>query len=124
MSLSGIATGSPRCCTTRTKSTSTSASWAIRLDIAAIRNGDSYACVSSTSSAVFASEESATPVTATVSDDGVGWPDDRHRDAEPGHAGLRLATAAVESAGGQLRLLPAESASGSGAAALVTLPRS
>ena len=63
-------------------------------------------------------------VTATVSDDGVGWPDDGHRDAEPGHAGLRLATAAVESAGGQLRLLPAESASGSGAAALVTLPRS
>lgn len=68
-------------------------------------------------------------VTATVSDDGRGWPstvgDGLAADpgAEPGHAGLRLSLAAVETAGGQLRLLPADSASGSGAAALVTLPR-
>ena len=69
-------------------------------------------------------------VTATVSDDGRGWPDEvgpesgtAPSDAGPGHAGLRLATAAVEAAGGQLRLLPASSDSGTGATALVTLPR-
>lgn len=69
-------------------------------------------------------------VTATVSDDGRGWPDGVSTEAgadpdqaSPGHAGLRLATAAVEAAGGQLRLLSASSDSGSGATALVTLPR-
>lgn len=60
-------------------------------------------------------------VTATVSDDGRGWP--AGLTTQSGHAGLRLATAAVEAAGGQLRLLSASSESGSGATALVTLPR-
>lgn len=60
-------------------------------------------------------------VTATVGDDGRGWP--AAAAEERGHAGLRLATAAVEAAGGGLRLLPGTSASGLGATAVVTLPR-
>ena len=59
-------------------------------------------------------------VTVTVSDDGQGWPVAPAE--EPGHAGLRLATAAVEAAGGQLRLLPGAAADGTGATALITLP--
>ena len=60
-------------------------------------------------------------VTILVSDDGQGWPVELTE--EPGHAGLRLATAAVEAAGGRLRLLPGAAADGTGATALITLPR-
>lgn len=60
-------------------------------------------------------------VTVTVSDDGQGWPTELVE--EPGHAGLRLAAAAVEAAGGRLRLLPGASADGTGATALITLSR-
>lgn len=67
-------------------------------------------------------------VTAAVGDDGRGWPAagagaGSGVQAGPGHAGLRLATVAVETAGGRLRVLPAGSVSGRGATVLVTLPR-
>ncbi|HET8971033.1 MAG TPA: ATP-binding protein, partial [Candidatus Nanopelagicales bacterium] len=47
-------------------------------------------------------------VSATIDDDGHGFPVgiDGEVGADPGHAGLRLASAAVVAAGGRLRLLP------------------